>query len=279
MTGGHVSCGEPVGTFRNTGRSRVIRRMDSKQLFKNRAFRYGIFAAIPILIITFLFLIWFLGDDRKPPPSSSREQIAGSTSDSFSFFDLNSATRYSDGLRTDLKDKLGPDTYETRTMVDLELHEKGFLEANFPELNALNRQLNYLPGERVEHDTLQLTYRYARHEHTPFEYVRIMFSKASGAPLFIKILSKQEGASVLESIRAKYGASTLVAWADGTGKTNVWERHGDVLLISETRNRIGTPTYYFGFYFINNIKALIESEQSKRVRERKELEKSGKTAF
>ncbi|MFH0728527.1 MAG: hypothetical protein V2B19_19585 [Pseudomonadota bacterium] len=249
------------------------------RLIKNRWFQVAV--AIAVCSILILFFLWFSSVDHRKIAGKSPERfpVPASEPGSFSFFDLNAGSRFSTALRSVLNEKLGADAYETRTVIDLELHEKGFLAENFPGLDALNRQLNYLPGERVEHDTVQLTYRYARHENTPFEFVRIMFSGDSDAPLFIKIQAKQEGVGVLDSIRVKYGPPATRQWVDGNGKSHFWEKQGDLLIISETKNRIGTPQYHFGFYFVNNIKALLEKEQAARLQHRKGLEKTGQTAF
>jgi hypothetical protein len=246
-------------------------------LFKNRLFQFSV--ALAVCIIAIILFLWLSAGIPRKVSVTSPGSAPVSIPESFSFFDLNAGSRFSDTLRSTLKEKLGPDAYETKTIIDLELHEKGFLGANFPDLDALNRQFNYLPGERVEHDSIQLTYRYARHENIPFEFVRIMFSGAAGTPLYIKIQAKQEGAGVLESIRGKYGPPTTRQWANGNGKSHFWEKHGDMLIISETRSRSGAPQYYFGFYFVNNIKALLEKEQTTRLQRRKDLEKTGQTAF
>jgi hypothetical protein len=251
--------------------------MQTMRLIKNRWFQFV--AALAVCVIAIIVYLWLSSGHHSKAAGTVSENLSVSAPESFTFFDLNAGSRFSDTLRSVLKEKLGPDAYETKTIIDLELHEKGFLAANFPDLDALNRQLNYLPGERVEHDTVQLTYRYARLENTPFEFVRIMFSGATGAPLFIKIQAKQEGAGVLDSIRGKYGPPATRQWADGNGKSHFWEKHGDILIISETKNRIGNPQYYFGFYFVNHIKALLEKEQAARLQRRKDLEKTGQTAF
>jgi len=235
--------------------------------------------ALVVCVIAILLFLWLSAGHNRKPASTPSEHLSVSTPESFSFFDLNASSRFTDALRSVLREKLGADAYETKTIIDLELHDKGFLAANFPDLDALNRQLNYLPGERVEHDTVQLTYRYARHENTPFEFVRIMFSGASGAPLYIKIQAKQEGVGVLDAIRGKYGPPATRQWADGNGESHFWEKQGDILIISETKNRIGVPQYFFGFYFVNNMKALLEKEQAVRLQRRKDLEKTGQTAF
>lgn len=201
------------------------------------------------------------------------------SSEGFTFFDLGARSAFSDQIREALKDNLGPDTYETRTTIDLELHDTGFLATHFPDLDALNHQLNYLPGERVEHDTIQLTYRYARRKNAPFDFVRLIFSGNARTPLFFKIRAKNEGAQVLETIRGKYGPADHRVWADGNGQSHYWKQNGDMLVISETRTRIGTPQYLFGFYFINNIKAMIQEEETRRLQRREAREKTGRTAF
>lgn len=213
------------------------------------------------------------GDQRttvvnSPPPSKG-----------FTFFDLGARSAFSDKIKDALEDNLGPDAYETRTTIDLELHDKGFLATHFPELDALNRQLNYLPGERVEHNTIQLTYRYARRKNAPFDFVRLIFSSDTRTPLFFKIRAKNEGAQVLEKIREKYGPADHRTWADGNGQSHFWKQNGEMLVISETQTRIGTPQYLFGFYFINNIKAMIQKEETRRLQRREAREKTGQTAF
>jgi hypothetical protein len=247
-------------------------------LLKNRWVQFV--AALAVCVGVILLFLWLSADHRRKTSGETPVSFSVSAPESFTFFDLTAGSRFTDALRSDLKEKLGADAYETRTIIDLELHDKGFLAANFPDLDDLNRQLNYLPRERVEHDTVQLTYRYARKQNTPFEFVRIMFSGASGAPLYIKIQAKQEGGGVLDAIREKYGPPTATRqWADGNGKSHFWEKHGDILIISETQSRGGVPQYYFGFYFVNNIMALLDKEQATRLQRRKDLEKSGQTAF
>jgi len=252
--------------------------MQTMSLIKNRLVQFV--AALGVCIIAILLFLWLSADHRQKTPGETPVSFSVSAPESFTFFDLTAGSRFTDALRSDLRERLGADAYETRTIIDLELHDKGFMAANFPDLDALNRQLNYLPRERVEHDTVQLTYRYARNQNTPFEFVRIMLSGASGAPLYIKIQAKQEGGGVLDAIKEKYGPPSLTRnWADANGKSHFWEKYGDILIISETRNRSGVPQYYFGFYFVNNIKALLEKEQAVRLQRRKDLEKSGQTAF
>jgi hypothetical protein len=252
--------------------------MQTMSLIKNRLVQFV--AALAVGVMAIVLFLWLSADHHRKTSGAPPASVSVSTPESFTFFDLTAGSRFTDALRSDLREKLGADAFETRTIIDLELHDKGFLEAYFPDLDTLNRQLNYLPRERVEHDTVQLTYRYARNQNTPFEFVRIMFSGATGTPLYIKIQAKQEGGGVLDSIREKYGPPSMTRnWADGNGKSHFWEKHGDILIISETQSRGGVPQYYFGFYFVNNIKALLEKEQAVRLQRQKELEKSGQTAF
>jgi hypothetical protein len=239
-------------------------------------------ASIVVIIICAIAAIFFVkrdADNAEKSIEKSPQLPPGPAVEHFSFLDLNSQSRITNEIKQSLNDKLGPDAYETKTTIDLELQMKGFLARYVPEIDALNRELNYLPGERVEHDTIQLTFRYARNKNAPFDYVRMIFSGETGAPLFFKIQAKQEGASVLDSIQSKYGSPTVQEWGDEKSKLYSWERQGDLLLICESQSRSGRPLLDIGFYFTSHIQSLIKKEQANRLQRSKNLEKTGQTAF
>ncbi|MBW2370298.1 MAG: hypothetical protein JRH15_20700, partial [Deltaproteobacteria bacterium] len=117
-------------------------------------------------------LIWMWvandgGSPEKTPPNSIIPT-------SFTLFGLGPDTQLTKQVRLDLKALLGAGGYAEQTPIDLELHFKGFLKTHFPRLDTLNAALNNRPGERVEHHTIQLTYRYARKQNTPFDYVQLV---------------------------------------------------------------------------------------------------------
>jgi len=108
-----------------------------------------------------------------------------SQTDGITFFDVGANTVFSNALRDRLRKNLGPDAIAYRNTIDLEFNTKGFLQRQFPILHDLNQRLNTPAGERVEHDTVKLMYRYAVKENLPFSYVELVFSNNSGKPLLI----------------------------------------------------------------------------------------------
>ena len=108
-------------------------------------------------------------------PDYSRSQTEGIT-----FFDVGAETVFSDALRDRLRKSLGPDAIAYRSTIDLEFNARGFLQREFPILHDLNQRLNTPAGERVEHDTVKLMYRYAVKENLPFSYVELVFSNFNG---------------------------------------------------------------------------------------------------
>jgi len=123
--------------------------------------------------------------------------------ESFTFFDIGRNSMFSDRIRVGLTDRLGNDAIERRSIVDLEINYKGFLRDHLPELDALNRQLNHPPGERVEHDVIRLMYRYARTRNSPFDYVELVFDGQSHRPLvFLMRFKVDEAGTVVPPMRA-----------------------------------------------------------------------------
>lgn len=197
-------------------------------------------------------------DKQTAPPPVHRVE-----SDSFTFLGLNDQTRITDELRKSLQEKLGPEAYATRSTIDLEIHGQGFMASYFPEIDAMNRQLNYPARGRVEHDAIRLTYRYARKKNTPLDFVRLIFSGNTGEPLFFYIRTTLEGPEFLDTLTEKYGAPASIDWTDGKGRSHYWKKNKDYLIVSETTTRIGTPEFHFGFYFSDNIHAYLEKEQGR----------------
>ena len=108
-------------------------------------------------------------------------------SDSFTFFNLSKQSILSKSVRSDLNQKLGRDATEYRSIIDLDINYYGFLQKYFPSLYELNQNLNSPAGERIEHNTVKLMYRYARKENIPFDYVELVFSNYSQHPLLFRI--------------------------------------------------------------------------------------------
>ena len=202
-----------------------------------------------------------------------------SDTESFTFFDLGKTIKLTNGVRRDLNNKLGRDAIERRSILDLEINYRGFLKRYFPELDALNQKLNSPPGERVEHNTVKLMYRYAQKKNVPFNLVELVFSDYTKTPVLFKINFKVNEADTVETLQEKYGLPQVIDWKEGNGKSRVWKKNGDILIESRIPDRFGNIDYQIVIYYIDNLKLLNDTER----REKEELEqqraKKGEKAF
>lgn len=219
---------------------------------------------VALIIIGAGFLLFW----RSHPsgPSVSRTTTIPSVKSGFTFFHLHRDTQLSEKLRDDLRGKLGSEAIETKTIIDFIVPARAndIFTRHFPELIALHQSLNYLPEERVEHDTTQLIYRYARKKGLPFDNVRLLFDNSTRRPLFFSIRSKDPGGELVNTLETKYGPSQKIDWPLGGGKTFYWKQDKDLLLATFTQSRIGAPEHYLGFYFTHNIEALSDRELQTR---------------
>ena len=209
--------------------------------------------------------------DRPPDVSAVPE--------SFTFFDIGANTQLTDGLRSTLQSKLGNDSVSGRNVLNLEIHYRGFLRDHFPDLEALNRQLNGSAGIRVEHDTVTLMYRHMQKQITPFDFVELIFDDHTRKPLVIRIQTVREEADILETLKRRYQEPRTLTWADGGSRAHYWEKNGDVLILSVTPNPVGKPVFEISMYYVNSIKALLKREREGREQELQEEESAVKDAF
>jgi hypothetical protein len=200
-------------------------------------------------------------------------------SDSFTFFDIGRDSLYSERIRDELAEKLGNDAIEHRSIIDLAIDSKEFLREHLPELDALNRQLNYPPGERIDHDVIRLMYRYARRKNAPFDYVELVFDGQSRRPLIFRMRFKVDEAGTIESLRAKYGPPDVIPAEAEILQSLVWRRDRDALVVALIPNQFGEPVHHITLYFTENLQALVAAEQAAKERKAKERARSGKSAF
>jgi len=221
-------------------------------------------------------LLFFLAcsDGGKSP-----ERPAPSEPESFTFFDIGRNSRFSDSLRRDLAQKLGNDAIERRSIINLESNYKGFLAAHLPDLEAIHRQLNHPPGERVDHDQIKLMYRYARQKNVPFDYVELIFDAQSGTPLVFRIRFKVDESGLIEALHAKHGPPQVVAWEIENGQSLIWRKEQDILVVSLVPNVYGGDDHHVYIYFTGNLSRWADSEQSLRHQKAKEPSPDGKKAF
>ena len=226
-------------------------------------------------MISFLVILISCSDNNGSGDESSQP----ADPKSFTFFELGKATRLTNSVRNDLKDKLGRDAIERRSILNLEINRKGFLKTYFPDLAALNEQLNYPPGERVEHNTVKLMYRYARKKNMPFDFVELLFSDYTSTPLLFKINFKVDEADTIEALQEKYGPATIINWDDQNGRSLYWKKSSDLLIVSRIPDRFGNIEHQNVIYFVDNLKVLIDTERKEREEKERQRAKTGRKAF
>ncbi len=197
----------------------------------------------------------------------------------FTFLNIGENTRFSDDIRDQLRDKLGSDAIESWNTLDLTLNHKGFLKKYFPQLHELNEKLNSPVGERVEHNTIRLTYRYALKKNVPFDYVELVFSNLTKKPLLFFIKIEKEGLEILDTFTKKYGKANTINWTNKGGKSLYWKMNRSVLIFSISNDRHGHPEYQTRIYYVPSLEDLVNSEQEKTKHQQEVIKKTGKTAF
>jgi hypothetical protein len=243
----------------------------------NAKFKYLVCGAavVALAVLAGTFLHLRTADPNRETPGSA----PGYPSDTFTFFDLGPRTELTKALRNHLKDLFGKGAVETRTTIDLTMAGIADFSDHFPDLQALHGAFNHLPRQRVEHDTVQLTYHYARRQNIPFDRIRLVFSGQHQVPLFFSLYSRRDGADFIETIEKKHGPPRTIGGENAAARTLYWQKDDTFLIISITRNRIGFNEYNFGIYYLDNLTALAETERLAREAAEKEKEKTGELAF
>jgi hypothetical protein len=229
---------------------------------------------IGFIVLSFSFFISC--NDKQEPAQTPPVQVK---SESFTFFDLGINTELTKNARKELGEKLGRDAIEHRSIIDLEINYRGFLKKYFSDLDELNRRLNFPPGERVEHHTIKLMYRYAQKENVPFEYVELVFSGYTKTPLLFRIIFRKDEANIVETLKTKYGRPMVVDWKEENGKSLSWKKNMDYLIVSLVPDQFGIHEYQIVIYYVENLKQLIETEKNEQEKREKERTQSGKRAF
>ncbi|MEJ2474180.1 MAG: hypothetical protein P8Y40_06460 [Desulfobacterales bacterium] len=231
-----------------------------------RRYRQSFLLAVAVLLL-------FSCSTDEQSPDYSRSQTEGIT-----FFDIGAETVYSDALRDRLRKNLGPDAIAYRSTIDLEFNAKGFLQRQFPVLNDLNQRLNTPAGERVEHDTVKLMYRYAVKENLPFSYVEVVFSNISGKPLFIQVRSR-DLSDIIRTLEEKYGSPQSIDQPADEGRVFFWRDHRDVLLVSIIPTWRGDKEYRLVIYYVDNLEKLVAVEEKERRQKEEERRRAGEKIF
>jgi hypothetical protein len=162
-------------------------------------------------------------------------------------------------LRGRLKRRLGSEAIVRRTTLNLEPGDPGFLAAHLPDLEALNKALNWPPRERVEHAATQLTYRYIDRTALPFDKVVLSFADPTGRPLLLNAYAGAEGASLLAPLAEKYGPPEEIDWQGG--RTRIWTQGLDRLLFTASQDQYDRPRHQITIYYAENLKELMAIEK------------------
>ncbi len=233
-----------------------------------------------VLFVLFLSVIAvaafmvFKGDTLRTGSSANPE-----STDGFTFFEVGPGTEFTMGLKDELGDKLGSGSVETWSTINLEFHHGGFNEEHLPVVHQLNRKLNDARGQRVEHNTVRLVYRYIPEETTPFDYAELLFSGYTGLPLYCLVKAKRDGDEILSVLKTKYGEPKRTDWGKPGEYSDVWEKSGDYLVFSNTPDLLNNPAYQIVIYYVGNIRDLIGKEEREAQEAAKEKEDALKKAF
>lgn len=240
------------------------------QARKNR--RFSILPAALMLQAALVFLfIGCQGQEESEPPAKEPK--------GFSFLNMGADTPFSDGLRNRLKKTLGADAFSRKTTVDLEIYTPGFLKQHFAKLHELNEALNRPRGERTEHDTLKLAYRYAKRAGAPFEFVELVFSNHTKLPLYFRIQPGEDYQPIIDQLREKYGEPGIIEFGGKDSRSLFWNYKKDVMIASIPRNRYGDLECRIMIYFVESLETMIQREEGIARKREEEKRKAGKTAF
>jgi len=242
---------------------------DGMKLTKNK--KIMLFSGVALLLAAVWLIILAV---NKPGRETSAPK---GPSQGFPFFGLYADTVLTEEVRDMLGKQLGPVAVETRPILDLETVRPGFLEKNFPALNELNRRLNYEKGLKVrkEHNTVKLIYRYS----SSFNYVELFFSGDTLKPLLFRIKAKKDGKDILAILQKKYGTPREIPWEDQDGKSLVWRKDKDVLILSIFSDRYGNPGYEILICHVQNLVLLLRSETDREKPEGQERLPAERSAF
>lgn len=220
-------------------------------------------------------ILIFKPTDQTTPSVSeagSDEMVRG-----FTFLDLHADSTFTDSVRNRLKDTLGSEAVERKTVLDLEMHYPGFLEHHFPTLHQLNKRLNYEGPRRVriEHNSSKLIYRYS----TAFHYVELFFSNYTQKPLLFRIRAKRDGRDYLATLEEKYGAARETPWQNQKGKSFSWDIDKDIMILSLFTDQYGQPQFEIMICHVGNIEELLAMEKEETGSSRMKKDREGSRLF
>jgi hypothetical protein len=231
--------------------------------------------AVAVTVLAGGLLFFFLGG--RTTPSAEKESLQNSKS--FTFFNIGVDTRFSENIRDQLQEKLGSDAIARHTIINLSIPPSGLIFSHFPEIAELNRWLNPATGDRVEHDTIQLTYRYARKQGVPFAYVEVLFSNITEKTLLVRIRTGADGDYLPKALEKNFGPPKTIPPDAPEPNIFYWKKGHDTMILSRTQNRMGQPEYHILVTYYDQLKALVDREIEAARQREAARQKRGSNAF
>jgi hypothetical protein len=202
----------------------------------------------------------------------SKPTQASKVPESFHFMDIGANTVIDARVRDRLEKALGSHAVDRSATIDLELKYKGFLRQHYPELAALNQRINVNDVVRKEYPATKLTFRNTPEEKTVFDYVELTYDHASGCPLLIKMIVKEDIPELIKTVKDKYGQPQEIPLSGGKSWSLSWRKDKDWFVIARILGRYDRPEYHMMIVYTNRLERLLArsgSEESQRQREKR----------
>ena len=233
--------------------------------------------ATVLFILGVLLLLWINAGKSTVPPSPKKS--ADVFPETFSFYHLSANTRLSDSFTQKFEKMLGTHAITRKTTLELGIRKNTILSTRFPSLHQLDQKLNGKSNERVEHDTILLTFRYPPEETKFFQYVKLWFSNHNSKPLMVEIKTDKDGRFLVDNIKKKYGSGENVDLKSDVEDLSYWEQEHDYLMVNTAPDRYGNDTFTIKIYYANNLEALFSKEQANQKSPANDLKNSSEPVF
>jgi len=182
--------------------------------------------------------------------------------ESFQFMNIGANTVMDSEVRDRLKAVLGSDAIDRNSTINLELKNTEFLKTYYPDLATLNRRLNINDVVRKEYPATKLTFRNTRQRNTVFDYVEFVYEHASGCPLLVKMIAKNEIPELIETVKDKYGPPQKIPISEGKSWSLSWHKDKDVFVIARMIGRYDEPEYHMLIVFTNRLEQLLARSEN-----------------
>lgn len=242
---------------------------------KRRVLIGALLAAVIVLI---LVLVLALTRPQRDIPRSAGTpgETAGT---GFNFYTVQRDSVLSRNLRQSLEGQLGQDAISRRAPIDLTVIDLEFTQTAFPEIHRFHMALNPAFGGRREHAVTTLTYRRAEQKGIPFRFIKLVFAQDTGRPLYIVIEPSDDDPTLFDTLSAKHGSPTTVNGAREGDAVLIWRQPDEILAGVSIRRRGGRIDRQLRFYFMANIRKLVEQERAAAEKQRRQADKASRRAF